>query len=251
MPDTIFLAGITPAQIIEKYNLDKQKREIIPKNTTKIEELELMKEKPEVVSFLDESKQIKKCNFSMIDLNTHENIHKKRRYKCFWDKEIIPESILPIGCPIKYMPDKAKKVYFSEISKDTYRISEQITQERYEELENRKDSRISLEKNNYYETDGVFCSFNCLFAWIKAPENKTNPLYINSETLAYKMYSDIFQNTETVKILPAPHWRLLESFGGYLNIEKFRSTFNKVLYENVGSVSCKSIAFLFENNVRL
>ena len=40
--------------------------------------------------------------------------------------------------------------------------------------------------------------------------------------------------TKTVIINPAPHWRLLEQYGGNLNIIKYRDGFNKVDYEYHG-----------------
>lgn len=252
MPSTFLLSEVNPQNTIEKYCLKKPRPEIIPKNTTKIEELEIAKEKPNIISFLDDSKQLKKCHISMINFKG-KNIYPRetRKYKCFWDKEIIPENIAYLGCPIRYVPDRAIKGYFSEISKDTYIISEDITEERCRELEERKDSRISLEKNGYYETDGVFCSFNCMLAWIKSPENMNNSAYKNSEPLIYKIYSELFPSSKPIKLVSAPDWRTLEAFGGHLSIEKYRDSFNKISYENIGKISCRSVGYLFENNVKL
>jgi hypothetical protein len=106
-----------------------------------------------------------------------------------------------------------------------YTIQDSITVKKTKELEN-KESKLSIVHNNYYETDGIFCSFNCCMAYIQ--ENKSiNPLYTNSEMLLLQMYNMTNNSKENLEIVPAPDWRLLTDFGGHLTIEKFRESFNK------------------------
>ena len=62
-------------------------------------------------------------------------------------------------------------------------------------------------------------------------ENKYNSLYNMSEMLLLKMYNDI--NPSTIPYIEdAPHWRKLQHYGGDLNIDQFRSSFNKIEYKN-------------------
>ena len=42
---------------------------------------------------------------------------------------------MPIGVPMKYVPSQSIKEYYSEITKDTYTIRENISKEKRQELE--------------------------------------------------------------------------------------------------------------------
>lgn len=247
---TFTLVGINLEEIDKQFALSSQNYDFeksIPHNTTRVEDLETTKPTPEVISFLNESKKKCNCTISLIDINTKEPL-KPGKYKCFWDKHDIPDNVQPIGCPIKFVPSRVIKTYYSELSKDQYIISEEITEHRQHELSVRKDDKFVIENHDYYETDGIFCSFNCMMAYIK--DNHHNSLYNFSETLALQMYMDL--NEETVdEILPAPHWRLLSCFGGHLTIDQLRSSFNKIEYINRGVITQKSIGLLFEDKIRL
>lgn len=235
------LRGINIEKIEQNYNfVQSQSVEIIPSNTTKIDDLDCKKDK--IISFLDESKSIKKCCISIIDFSV-DNL-----YKCFWDKNEIPNGTSPIGCPIKYVPDKCVKTYFSEITKDKYKISENISEQRFYEINNRNDKRITTEQKGYYETDGIFCSFNCCLSYIE--EEKHNSMYRFSKMLLYQLYRDA-NNIDIKEIIPAPHWRLLRDFGGNLSIQEFRDGFNKIEYINHGMVSFVSSGRLFEDKIKL
>lgn len=244
------LIGVNINKVDQKYNIvpNSVEDEIIPVNTTKIDDLDIIKKTPEIVSFLDESKQMRKCTISMIDFQTDKKIEGKVRYKCFWDRNYIPDNVKPIGCPIKYVASKATKTYISEISKEKYSIRENVTDKKAKELENKNDSRIKIDEENYYQTDGIFCSFNCCMAYIHSPENKHNPIYRYSESLLLKMYN-CFNSESAVEILPAPHWRTLVEFGGHLTIEQFRQSFNRVSYFDHGII-CVSIGRLFEDKIK-
>lgn len=250
------LIGVNINKVENKYGIVSAKREIdeiIPQNTTRIDDLDINK-KNEILSFLDESKRLRKCIVSMIDFNTQKNIVGgiKNTYKCFWDKNYFPDNIQAIGCPIKYFPSKAKKSYHSEISKENYTIVENVSTEKQKYLSDKKDPKINIEEKNFYQTDGIFCSFNCCMAFINCPENKKNPLYRYSETLLLKMFLDINPD-ESLEIMPAPHWRNLIDFGGTLTIEQFRDSFNKVLYVEHGNhynIVCTSLGKLYEDQLK-
>ena len=175
----------------------------VPENTTRVDELDIPKKFPEFISFLDDAKRLKKCMVSMIDFRsglrltppTGKKAHQKATtilsppiYKCYWCKNTLPDGIYPLGCPLRYIPSRAIKSYHSEISKERYTITENITEARREALQ--ENSNIRAEKRGYYETDGIFCSFNCCMAFIDDPDNKPNPLYKNSRALLYKIYYD-------------------------------------------------------------
>lgn len=237
------LKNLNIESINNKYGLSLQSNidiveESIPEETTKITDLFVNKNTPEVISFLDESKRKKTCNISMIDFRSNQTIQKENIYNCFWDHHIIPNDITPLGCPIRYVPHKAVKTYFSEISQDTYVIKEDITKYKSENTEEHQDDRIKINKRGYYETDGVFCSFNCMAAFIE--ENEFNPMYKDSYKLMIKMYNQMHQ--ENIELIdPSPHYRKLITYGGNLDIIKFRESFNKVLYKYHGIIKIPKI----------
>lgn len=249
------LLGVNINKVDQKYGIahvPSLAEDDFPTNTTKIDDLDIIKRTPEIVSFLDESKRLRKCTVSMVDFHTEKEFSEgtsKRKYKCFWDRDYIPSTVRPIGCPIKYVPNRATKSYHSEISKERYTITENVTKQKTKTLEQKKDPRFTVEKQDYYQTDGIFCSFNCCMAYIQAPENKHNPLYRHSESLLLKMYSDLNPEEDMVEIVPAPNWRTLIEFGGHLTIEKFRESFNKVNYVDHGII-CVSIGKLYEDQLK-
>lgn len=245
------LVGVNIEKVDQKYGISTttmiMTEDDIPENTTKIDDLDIAKRTPEIVSFLDESKRIRKCTVSMIDFKTGNTVGSQPRYKCYWDRNFIPNEYRPLGCPVKFVASKAIKSYHSEITKDRYTISERVTDLRKNDLNKRKDKRIALETNSYYETDGVFCSFNCMMAYID--EHKSDPLYRHSESLALKMYKDLHME-EINDILPAPHWRELREHGGIMTIDEFRGSFNKVEHVDHGLITCVSLGRLFEDRLK-
>ena len=242
---TFSLFGIDMDKINKIYNIaissNIARQETLPDNITKISDLYVEKT-DEFYSFLDESKHYHKCIVSMIDVSSSKKV---QRYNCFWDKN--PFTTSPIGCPIKYIPSQAIKRYYSEISKDIYTIKENITIDKKKSIMDNNDDRLTIQENEYYECDGIFCSFNCVLAFIR--DNIHNSIYSNSEMLLIKMYNDIFKNNN-VQIEPAPTWRLLNEYGGILSISKFRESFNKIEYESHGIIYQKFIGSIFEEHLK-
>ena len=225
----------------------------IPKNITKIEDVFITSQKPEYVSFLSELKYSKKCHLSIIDHKTKcdlSNMH----YKCFWCRSEFQS--VPIGCPVNFVPDQLNKTYFSEISKDTYTIKESIIPLRATNFllhptDKSFDNKYEHTKMSYYETDGVFCSFNCCKAYIN--ENKHNHLYDKSDYLLLKLYKELFPEIEIPIIKPAPSWRCLKDYGGHLSISEFRNSFSNISYEYHGVIKNiqSSIGYLYEDHIKL
>ena len=161
----------------------------------------------------------------------HKPLPHKTSIHCFHCRNQFSSS--PIGVPLKYVYSQSVKTYFSEITKDTYQIRENISTEKRKELEalkenqkdhNKKslyDTDITIDKKEYYVTDGIFCSFNCAYAFIQ--NNQGNPEYNLSKSLLIAMYEKLFGID--FAIFPAPDWRLLTQYGGHLSIDEFREQF--------------------------
>jgi hypothetical protein len=216
-----------------------------PNNITKL--TDLSENNKNTFSFLDESKRLHKCYVNMIDFNSCKNINDFHNYNCFWCRHSFDTK--PIGCPVKYVSNVAVKKYYSEISKDIYTIKENITIKK--SITDIEDNKIKIINNDYYETDGIFCSFNCIMAFIL--DNKHIRIYDDSIMLLNKMYND-FLKVNNASISPAPSWRLLIEYGGHLNINDFRNNFNKIEYEYHGIIrkipTQESIGTIFEQKFK-
>jgi hypothetical protein len=217
-----------------------------PDNTTTLTELTALDKDVslDIVSFLDESKKIYHCNISMIDFYSRRSTESLKGYKCYWCRHSFEST--PIGCPIKYVSNNVVKTYHSEVSKDDYTIKENTTKYKSNILSQidlfttKNKAKMKINKHEYYETDGVFCSFNCCKAFIK--DNKHDNLYDHADNLLTKLYMDMNKtDIKCVKINPAPSWRLLKEYGGSLEIEQFRENFNKSTYDFCGTIKLQSI----------
>lgn len=160
-------------------------------------------------------------NITMIDSIQKQSIQSTF---CFWCRH--PFNTNPIGCPISYKNAKMIKQCSSEITKETYIIAQSITS-----LTNKKYDLKNNETfmSDYYETEGVFCSFNCCMSYIN--DNIHNPLYKFSKSLLLKMYVDLCHPKQVTEIHPAPSWKLLKDYGGQLDIETFRNSMNEYRYD--------------------
>lgn len=236
------LSSINITSINEKYNMNiVLEDDNVKLKTTKLTDLEkpTVQKNTEFFSFLDESKKTHKCSLSMVDIKSGLNV-KELTYNCFWDRNPIDGE--PIGCPINYIPKQIQKTFYSQVSKDTYLIRENVMGET-----KITEPNITSVRDPYYETDGVFCSFECCLAFIL--DNKHNRLYDQSQMLLTKFYNEL-NNTKSMTITPASNWRVLKEYGGHISIEKFRSNFGKIDYDYHGITRTIPIAHLYEEKVK-
>jgi hypothetical protein len=191
-----------------------QEEKFIPNQSTKITELNNIGIKDIILT--DEIKSNYNAKISLIN-------PKKNKYHCFWDKHPINDTNT-YYCPIEKIHNPKIKEYTSYINGKNYKIQDSLKQ-----------------NDNEYYIDGVFCSGECLLAFIH--DNKHNPLYSKSEFLSRELY-----NINNIKI--APHWRLLDIFGGNMTIEEFRKSFTHICYE-LNGVVFNPISFIYKENYHL
>jgi len=224
---------------------DNEYTEPLQDTITRVDDLVIRS--TDIVTFLDEMKHPVKCIPVMIDLYGDE-VTEMSDIDCMWCRHSYDTR--PIGCPIRYVAHQVVKTFYSEISKDKFTIREKIPKSKKDRIAELQDKTITIHENDYYETDGIFCSFNCCKAFIE--DNKHDPMYDNSSRLLIQMYNDIF-NTKTTSIIPADSWRILKNRGnGHLTIEKFRENFNHVSYKYHGYIKNKMhpITHLFEQKLK-
>ena len=190
---------------------------------------------PVTMSFLGATKHVHKCNISQIDFNTNKVIDECRSYNCYWCRH--PIETRPIGCPLSHQPGKSKKEYVSVINQTKYRIEE---------------NTHSIPEDAAYTTDGVFCSFNCCVSYIH--DKKGDDRYEHSHMLLLKMHRDMSGFGVSV-IPPAPDWRSLSLYGGWLDIEGFRKSFDNTEFEERGlmldiPVNMMSVSNIYERRLK-
>ena len=126
---------------------------------------------------------------------------------CWWCRHEFTNS--PIGVPIKY-----------------------ITHPKYSAtLKNQLKLNIHNEYD-IFETVGLFCSFPCAKSYIL--DMRGAGVYKESSTLLLLMYYKLFG--QIASIPKAPHWQLLEIYGGHLPINSFRSSFGKLSYGETSNI---------------
>ena len=243
-----FSLDIDAKKVRKRFNMPvgKETTGDMPQNTTNLEDLTANKGLPELISFLDEAKKIHNCFVCISDFQVKKPPHDIKS-ECWWC--LHPFTSVPLGCPISYSPSRTIKEYHSDISRDKYRIKENVTERRKKMTE--RDERVRVDSEEFYDTDGIFCSFNCIASYIDA--NKHNITYRFSEVLLVKLYYSL-TNTRIKSINRAPDQRMLKKRGGPWTIEEFRSKFNRVDCEHHGilksPVLFRPVAMLYEEKLK-
>lgn len=78
-----------------------------------------------------------------------------------------------------------------------------------------------------FETEGLFCSFNCMLAYLNV-QNKTEVKYRLSYSLLLLLFQEIFQYFPT-GLVESPDWKVLKDFGGNLTIDEYRMSIGDIV----------------------
>ncbi len=166
--------------------------------------------------FLDARKMQNKFWCIMVDVTLSGPLPSSIQKPCWWCRHKF--NFRPIGCPLKYNSNKCTG----------------IEKERYEEK--LKNTNLPASTNDFFETEGIFCSFPCCKAFILDQHGSAK--YKESITLLSLLFSILhgIQSVFSVSGNPeidfpaAPSWKLLREYGGHLTIEEYRATFGKLEY---------------------
>jgi hypothetical protein len=101
-----------------------------------------------------------------------------------------------------------------------------------------------------YSTDGVFCSFNCVKAYINDKE-RLDVMYKNSHVLLGHMVCDMNGSISPVSVEPAPDKRLLTDYGGYMTKEQYRHCFSRMLYTEKGVIKMYPTTSIFQEEEKI
>jgi hypothetical protein len=188
----------------------------IPQNTTDLNNLAASEQiTPDKITYFDESKRLRTCSI----------INPVTKTWCWWCKH--PFSTVSVALPIEYNPAIISKTYKSVISKSNHVLKENAAS--YDSV----DDTLHIDRHiGSYVTDGTFCSFNCALAFCN--ENLHKSMYNKSKYMLTKLYKDFNPDPSASLPPPAPSWRLLVRFGGYVSIDSFRNDFSKIEYVDRG-----------------
>lgn len=140
------------------------------------------------------------------------NFERGKHYRCWWCT--LPIDSEPIGCPINVLhPNNSSET-------------------------------------KTYSTDGGFCSFNCVKAYINEKE-RTDVMYKNSHILLAHMVCDTRGIMGQVSVDPAPDKRLLIEYGGYMTEDQYKHCFDRMLYTEKGIIKMFPTTTIFQEEEKL
>lgn len=108
---------------------------------------------------------------------------------------------------------------------------------------------LSFKEGTYY-TDGLFCSANCVKAYV-LEYCQNDSRFKDSVRLLSLMVAEGTsrrKDQEPITIQPSPHWRLLIQFGGHVTPEKFKDLTNHTVFTEKGIIQMKPITILLEED---
>jgi len=212
------LPGIDVAALISKYYPLDTKHNITetPVEVEDYTTLELLHEKTKgSYMFIDSHKHKIKNWVNMWDFQQNQSIPRYTTKKCWWHKDTF--NTHPIGCPVLYRPNIThgeKKIAFDK---------------------KMEENNITCETNDYFETEGIFCSFPCVKSYIMemCKKNSGNK-YHESCTLLTLLYYKIFGTI--IDIPPAGTWKVLKDWGGHLTNDEYIQTLGKLTYKETTNI---------------
>lgn len=166
--------------------------------------------------FLDPHKSTVKLWGNMIDMAQGGALPRYTTKPCWWCRSTFNSH--PIGCPTRYNPEKSPGP------------------ERDRILKRFREANLPLDcGTDFFETEGVFCTFPCVKAYILDQLSRTkSPKYKRALTLLTLLYSKLMGQ---ITIIPtAGTWKVLTEWGGHLTPQEFRAATGLLEYiETVNS----------------
>ncbi len=177
---------------------------------------ELLHEKTKGVYYFFDSYKNKVKNWpNMWNINQNMTVPLYTNKKCWWHRG--PIKTHPLGCPIAYHPHVAegeKKDAFDRIM---------------------KENNLVCETNDFFETEGFFCSFPCVKSYIlDMCQKNCGGRYKEACTLLSLLYCKIFGFV--IDIPFAGSWKVIDDWCGHLSNDEFTQTFGRLMYEETSNI---------------
>lgn len=172
---------------------------------TKLEDLGIdSKQTNENHSFLYGNKDMGYFYTQCNDIVLNKQLPTTTNIPCFYCTE--PFSSPPLAIPIAYVPSfyKEKESFISIHNENEHKKAE--------------ENGYTVYERDYFEVDGIFCSFPCMLSYIK---HNDNGIYTESISLLKQMHYKLYKKKLIAKW--APDIRLLKKYGGHLTTQEWRS----------------------------
>lgn len=146
--------------------------------------------------------------------------------RCWWDHHTFDHQ--PVGIIVAYNPHMVLHVVSTKGNR-VHTVPEGLTQSEAAHLHGRPDV-ISTDD---YPSEGVFCSFECAYAYSRA---FYKPDYKDFTMLYQLRWRDLHQGQDPPRLVPAPPFVLLEAYGGHMTIAEYRAQLGILRVEDAMSV---------------
>ena len=174
----------------------------------------------------------------MLDTTSQTFLNSNMNIPCYYCRRVF--DFCPLGIPIRYYPsvyilkdgnilkdnNNSHSLKYSFNSKENVVKLNKNDKERLIKILTNNPNTLNIESKNshkiitknFFETDGIVCSFNCMVSFIN---DNYSPIYQNSSHLMYLMYKQIFGEYPTQPFVRSPSWRLRKEYGGILDDEDY------------------------------
>lgn len=227
---TFTLSNIDVAKIDKDFNMEKMKefgcdissgKNIIifdgGEEGTSLEKLGISSLKKEpLTTIVSKDKKKIYTYLSMVDIVSSKKMPDSTTIPCYGCRRKF--SSQPLGIPIDFHPS----YYVSK--NDTTKIRRLTTNDR-EKLQLDPENNIVI--MDYFDTEGVVCSFNCIVSCIG---ESPSPIYKKTPYLISMMYKMIFGKYPDQKILRSPSWKMREEYGGPLSDKEFERSLQTIQF---------------------
>ncbi len=244
---TFTLNDINAEEILLLHYLSSGKSQLeedIPETILDIDEIgitDLMHEKSKkskrAIHYFDPYKSKIKYWTTMVDVIQNDSLPRYYTKPCWFCRSTFTSH--PIGCPIRYHQS------LKEESIKKQRIEESL-----------KESNLPIDQgNDFFETEGMFCSFPCVKGHIYEMIAKTkNPKYKRALTLLTLLYQKLTGQLVIIPVAPNP-LGLVDDYNGHLTSQEYRAAFGRLEYEETVNV-CRPLmyssrSYIKEKRIRL
>jgi len=160
--------------------------------------------------FMNHYKNQSRMYAVMIDVTQNGALPRMTHKPCWWCRSSFTS--IPVGCPLKYNKNTPGTL-------DSKRFEEYL----------KSINIVSDGTNDFFETEGLFCTLSCAKSYALEQLQKTSsPKYKDSLTLLNLIQYKV-SNVHT-EIPSAPSWKMIDEWGGHLTPREFRESFGLVEY---------------------
>jgi len=224
---TFTLSNIDVAKIDKDFNMDKMREfgcDITGKGImfdvsegTSLEKLGISSLRKEpITTIVSKDKKKIYMYLSLLDIVSCKKIPSETNIPCHGCRRKFKSQ--PLGIPIDFHPS-----YY--VSKNDQSKIKRLTTREKEVMELDKENNIVI--MDYFDTEGIVCSFNCIISYI---EECPSPIYKKTPYLISLLYKMIFGKYPDQKIIRAPSWKMREEYGGPLSDDEFEQSLQTIQF---------------------